>query len=360
MRLMITTMRDEAPFILEWVAYHRLIGFTDFLIYSNDCSDGTDAMLDRLAELGVVTHVPNPRKGRKTVQWQALSRARNHRLARRADWIMVADVDEFLVIHAGDGRLADLFAALPDARGFAVPWRMFGSSGRLRFEPGLVMEQFLRAAPDRLAWPLRAGQFKSLFRRDPRLVRLGVHRPQSDKDQPFPDGWVDGSGRSYGMSSKSFMFTTEPRYDVAQLNHYSLGSCENFLVKMARGRPNHMDLPIDLSYWVDGNFNSVEERSILRHAPAVQGAVNDLLADPELARLHDQGIGWRRDRIAQLLRQEDFFHVFSRIVQLPEIPALPMQQQLGLVRMWQKVLLQKDAETKLRERDTDRQRTSRN
>ena len=33
-------MRNEAPFILEWIAYHRAIGFDDFLIYSNDCSDG--------------------------------------------------------------------------------------------------------------------------------------------------------------------------------------------------------------------------------------------------------------------------------------------------------------------------------
>ena len=80
---------------------------------------------------------------------------------------MVADVDEFLVIHAGAGRLDDLFAAVPEARGFAVPWRMFGSSGRVRFEPGLVTGQFTRAAPDRMLWPLRAGQFKSLFRPDP-------------------------------------------------------------------------------------------------------------------------------------------------------------------------------------------------
>lgn len=45
MRLMITSMRDEAPFIPEWIAYHRLIGFTDFLIYSNDCADGTLSLI---------------------------------------------------------------------------------------------------------------------------------------------------------------------------------------------------------------------------------------------------------------------------------------------------------------------------
>ena len=189
MRLMITSMRNEAPFVLEWIAYHRLIGFTDFLVYTNDCDDGTDALLDRLAELKVLTHLPNPRRGRKAVQWQALSRARNHRLTKRAEWIMVADVDEFLVIHAGGGRLDDLFAAVPGAQGFAVPWRMFGSSGRLRFEPGLVIEQFQRAAPEQMLWPMRAGQFKSLFRKDPRFARLGVHRPVTEGGKAVTEGW---------------------------------------------------------------------------------------------------------------------------------------------------------------------------
>ena len=49
-RLVISTMKDEAPYILEWIAHHRGIGFTDFLIYTNDCSDGTDLLLDRLAQ----------------------------------------------------------------------------------------------------------------------------------------------------------------------------------------------------------------------------------------------------------------------------------------------------------------------
>ena len=46
--LIITSMKNEASFILEWVAYHRVIGFTDFLVYTNNCEDGTVEMLERL------------------------------------------------------------------------------------------------------------------------------------------------------------------------------------------------------------------------------------------------------------------------------------------------------------------------
>ena len=53
-RLVISTMKDEAPYVTEWLAFHRAIGFTDFLIYTNDCGDGTDLLLDRLQHLGLV------------------------------------------------------------------------------------------------------------------------------------------------------------------------------------------------------------------------------------------------------------------------------------------------------------------
>lgn len=343
MRLMISVMRDEASFILEWISYHRAIGFTDFLIYSNDCADGTDAILDRLMELGIVTHVPNPRSGKKTVQWQALSRARNHPLTEQSDWIMVADVDEFLVIHPGEGRLDDLFDHLPEANGFAVPWRMFGNSGQRRFEPGLVIERFTHTTPDQMVWPLRVGQFKSLFRQDARFARLGVHRPQTEKRQPFPPNWLDGSGREVSMARKSFMFTREKKFDVAQLNHYSLGSCEDFLVKMTRGRPNHMEMPIDLGYWVERNFNDVEDLRILRHRDAVQAGIDEFLEDGELAKLHEQGIAWRRERIAGLLRDHDLFLLFSRLVQSQNTPVLPMPLQMELVRMREQALPKKSS-----------------
>ena len=60
----VTCIKNEGPFLLEWIAYNRLIGVTDFLIYSNDCADGSDRLLDALAERGVVHHRPNPAKGR--------------------------------------------------------------------------------------------------------------------------------------------------------------------------------------------------------------------------------------------------------------------------------------------------------
>jgi hypothetical protein len=56
----VTTMKNEGPFILEWIAYHRAIGVDDFLIYTNDCTDGTDTMLQMLMAKGLCQWRENP------------------------------------------------------------------------------------------------------------------------------------------------------------------------------------------------------------------------------------------------------------------------------------------------------------
>ena len=43
--VIVTCMKNEGPFILEWIAYHRMIGVDDFLVYTNDCDDGTDSLV---------------------------------------------------------------------------------------------------------------------------------------------------------------------------------------------------------------------------------------------------------------------------------------------------------------------------
>ena len=72
-------MKNEAPYILEWVAYHRAMGVDNFLIYTNDCSDGTSEMLDRLQEMGVLQHRNNDNWKGNSPQQYALNQPRKSR-----------------------------------------------------------------------------------------------------------------------------------------------------------------------------------------------------------------------------------------------------------------------------------------
>lgn len=305
-RLIVTAMKNEAPYLLEWIAYHRLIGFDRFLVYSNDCADGTDAMLDRLAAMGLIAHERNDRIGRKGVQWTALERATAHPLTAAAGWVLVADCDEFVNVKAGAGRLDDLLSAVPDADAVALTWRLFGANGVVGIEDRPVLSQFTRAAPFPCHAPWEASQFKTLFRGGT-YRKLGVHRPKS----PAPakvlgrrPAWVNGSGNTLGPEfAQAGAVTYGPvgGIDLACLNHYSLRSAMAFLVKSERGLPNRSQRAVDIGYWADRNFNTVEETSILRHLPALEAALANLKADPELARLHAAGLAWHRARAEALI-----------------------------------------------------------
>lgn len=337
MRLIVTTMRNEGPAILEWLAYHRLIGFTDFLVFSNDCDDGTDAILDRLATKGLLTHLPNPPKGKKTVQWQALSRASDHQMVKDAEWIMVADVDEFLCIHTGAGMLDDLLAARRDASGFCLSWRTFGSDGRVTYSDDLVMSQFTRTTPPQMLWPWRPVQFKTLFRGGPGVKQLGVHLPKLKGGPGAITGWVDDNGLPMPGFTGNYAAVTpmnRPRYGLAQLNHYPLGSAEGFLVKADRGRPNRSHQPIGADYWIERNFNHTEDRSILRHEAAVRAQMQDWLdGDADLAALVAQSVKWRRLRIGKLLADPPFFALYTQLLLAGSSQVLPPEEQERALRM---------------------------
>src|SRR3990167_3196305 len=145
--LAILCVKNEGAFLLEWLAHHRATGFTDVLVFSNDCSDGTDLMLDRLAAMGWLTHVRNDGQHPEGPQWAALKAADKHPLLRAADWVLVLDIDEFVNIHVGALRLPDLLAALPEATAIPLTWRMFGNAGVVRYTDAPVTESFTRAAP---------------------------------------------------------------------------------------------------------------------------------------------------------------------------------------------------------------------
>ena len=113
--LAVLGVKNEGAFLLDWLAHHRATGFTEFLVCSNDCTDGTDAMLDRLAALGWLNHLRNDIAHPRGPQWSALKAADAHPLMRSADWVLFLDIDEFVNIHAGDRTLSSLLLALPDA-----------------------------------------------------------------------------------------------------------------------------------------------------------------------------------------------------------------------------------------------------
>lgn len=327
-------VKNEGAFLLEWLAHHRACGFTDVLVYSNDCSDGTDAMLDRLQDMGQLTHIRNDGPHEEGPQWSMLKAADKHPAVRRADWLLFCDIDEFVNIHVGDRTLPALLAALPDATAIPLTWRMFGNAGVIEDTDQPVTETFTRAAPAVIGWPWRAQLFKTLFRNDGSYRKLGVHRPRSpDPARMAAQRWFDGSGRALPASFHSgriFSDYTRDNYGLVQLNHYALGSMQGYLVKADRGRANRESSGFDMGYWVERNFSEVEDRSIL--ALNSRGLRDELHADPVLGPLHRAAVAWRRARFTALMQDEPWRALFGRLLMTPPSQTLGAEAAQHVLR----------------------------
>lgn len=325
--LAILCVRNEGSFLLEWLAHHRACGFTDFLVFSNDCQDGTDTMLDRLQQLGCLTHIRNDGPyDAKGIQFTALSLAADQKIVQQADWIMALDVDEFVNIHVGDRTVQGLLSTLPDATAITLTWRLFGNAGVVRYDDTPVTDQFTRAAPEIIEWPWRAVMFKTLYRNDGTYRRPGVHRPmQPNSDRLDRARWYDGAGRELGeafKTSRIFSDYRQTNYDLAQLNHYPLGAMESYLVKADRGRAVHTGDKLGMDYWTERNYASDQDTSIagLKDLRDVERA--RLTKDTELANLHQDAVAWRHRRILELLEQEHYRALMGRLMVTP--PARPI------------------------------------
>jgi hypothetical protein len=321
-------VRNEAAFLIEWLAHHRAAGIMDFVVYSNDCEDGTDAMLDRLAQLGWLEHHQNPGPyGKGGIQFTAMNRAARLKAVKSADWLLPLDVDEFVNVRVGDHTLPALIATLPEATAITLTWRLFGNADVVRYEDTPVTAQFTRAAPRILNWPWRATMFKTLYRNDGTYAKPGVHRPRDpDPDRIDAARWYGSDGQPLDPSfARQRLFSGNGRdhYALAQLNHYPLGAMESYVLKAARGRAVHSDHALGLDYWVERNYATDEDTTIAALAPAAGALRTELMADPELARLHSAAVAWRKQRFEALMREEPYRALFGRLLQTPPSRPVP-------------------------------------
>lgn len=312
----VTTMKNEGPFILEWLAYHRAIGVDDFLVYTNDCDDGTDTMLDLLQSKGLVQHRDNPfQKTGLKPQHAALAASEKEPMIQKAGWLICMDVDEFINIHVGDGTLAALFSAAPDANMISMTWRLFGNADVRDFKDGLITEQFTECAAKMTRKPHQAWGFKTLFRNIGLFKKMGVHRPKGLKPQLVDQvAWVNGSGQAMPKKEYRNAWRSTARtigYDLVTLNHYALRSAESFLVKRDRGRVNHVDRDQGLAYWFRMNNNAETDTSIQRMLPALRAEYDALLGDPDIAAAHAHSVARHRQRIDELKKTEQYSAFFA-------------------------------------------------
>jgi len=315
-KLILTCIKNEGAFLLDWIAHNLALGIDHFLIFTNDCDDGTDALAERLQALGIATHISDNDGGDKGPQWAAM----NHKLVKNipnGDWVFVSDVDEYLNIKTGDGTLSSLSEKIPNSQAISIPWRFFGSSGQTDFTHASVRETFTKTSPYPLLYPRQALMFKSFFQMSDAIQKPGIHAPRLKNGHTWQSlNWANGNGTKMQVFDPKTPILMGPNagIELAQINHYALRSAKSFLVKAARGLANRKGAKIDLTYWMRRNFNDLEDRTVLRLADATQAKLSELLSDPILADLHRQACIWHQEQAEQLASSDEGLNLLSGIV----------------------------------------------
>lgn len=312
---LIGTVKDEGPWLLEWIAHNKVIGFDEIAIASNDCSDGTDQILDYMEIMGLLTHMDNPGPYTRTIQMDAYYTLQGLPIMRQCEWLLPLDADEFLVINIGNGTVKALIEAGVGCHRIPVRWRIFGDSGLSGFVDPPLTEKLLYAA--KREDPQNA-YFKTLVREHhnfemnvaltttwrPR-ARFGLYRFQKlkyycDGDTlEFPQGGsyesIIDPIRHHGAQSK-----------MAQINHYSVRTRELCLLKRYRGdavKSKKQTTQGTDAYFKRLNLNHEKDQSALRYATRRNGLMEKWLKDPKLKNLYEETVAFTHNRLKTLSAQ---------------------------------------------------------
>ncbi|WP_179378233.1 glycosyltransferase family 2 protein [Jannaschia marina] len=278
-KILFSATKNEGRFLLEWIAYAKVLGFTDIFIFSNDCTDGSNLMLDRLEDANILRHFRQTLPEGIGAQDNAGRLAIEAGLFRAGDWVMWMDPDEYLVPHVGDGTLDGLIQAIDGYDAISIGWRLFGDGGNAVW-PGRHVSPALtlaRAHSDDLH-----PQVKTLFRWRDDIVVFHPHRPMlppQTRPEDFriltstgaPGTWRKRTRDNLAIPYKSLR-TPGDWWKLAQVNHYCVRTPDVFAEKKARGRGSiaaDQDSPhYSQRYYRRMNANDVEDRRILRYETA--------------------------------------------------------------------------------------------
>lgn len=130
--------KDEAPFLKEWIDYHKMIGVDHFYFYNNNSTDSYKTVIQPYIEDGIVTLIDWPYQAAQMAAYKDCYE--NYR--KESNWFSFLDVDEFICLKYKN-NIVDWLADYSKFPSIHVHWRVFGTGGVLQHDfSRLVIEQY--------------------------------------------------------------------------------------------------------------------------------------------------------------------------------------------------------------------------
>ena len=243
--------RDEAPYLEEWIEYHRLVGVEHFFLYNHKSSDAFRKVLTPYVRGGLVTlrdlSFPNPWE-----RWQvkAYSDARERSIGR-FKWLAAIDTDEFLC-PVKDSSIIPILEELESHAAVFVHWKMFGTNRKPTLAPGEIQtEVFTRCAEDDFPDHVLG---KTIAQPD-KIVRFKIHEAvlNGGETSAQANGAPVGACRDYSVLQLNHYWTRAQDYfdrrkkarrKIAESNDGSRGRSDEEITRFAEALDAKEDLTI--------------------------------------------------------------------------------------------------------------------
>lgn len=289
--LVATAMRNEGPFIVEWVCWYRMLGF-EVLVSTNDCTDHSPQLLDALAAHGWVKHLPHQPNDGEPPKLSAYRSWKRDPLYLDADWVLTCDVDEFLVLHDHE-TVGELLGPPPhNYRAIAFSWKCFGTSNHDIYGDGWVHRQFQRCGLGHL----RINRsFKSLVRGPTDFQRLGAHFPHgllqgnwgtADNRVLQPNGTVLPEFADPSHHPRRFLEQAQISHEVAQMNHYVTRTPDSYALKRGTPCASALRNRYTDAFFEKHNKNGMKDTSALRFSMRFKLLHEAAMAQTDIRKLH--------------------------------------------------------------------------
>jgi hypothetical protein len=140
--------RDDAPFLKEWIEFHKLQGVEHFYLYNNNSIDDYLLVLQPYIDSKEVTlkqwlysYETDQTKDWYSIQTRAYTDCiRRH--GKSSDWIAFIDTDEFLFCPNGQ-MLPQFLNDYKEFGGVSANWHLFGTSDVETIPPNFLMIELL-------------------------------------------------------------------------------------------------------------------------------------------------------------------------------------------------------------------------
>lgn len=243
-------MKNEKPYLKEWLEYHLMQGVEHFYLCDNDSTDGTEEYLEPYIKNGTITYIKQSGTNQQLKCYENI-------IAQYKDettWLAIIDLDEYIVpLQKPDMRA--FLSEFDDASEVSLNWMNYGDSEAVSRPSGLMTEfstshgRFLNHTVKSIVRPEKVIDF-SLF---------GANHYTR----------VEGPSVNEYHKPVEFMLNFNISADKARVNHYILKSFAEFLHKKGRGHPEGTE--IDFEYYFFHNNNEVKnDTTMVRFLPKLK------------------------------------------------------------------------------------------